>query len=392
MDNTSEARKKKMMRRRRVMLRKTHRRINTAFIIVFAILLVLGVRIFLINYTHGEEYSKAVLNHQTYKSTTIPYKRGNITSGDGTVLAYSEKVYNLILDVKSVKSEDGKYLDSTINALVDCFSLDRDKIKQVINDNPESQYQKLLKELSSDEIAGFNELKADKSNNIYGVWFEESYVRKYPFSTLACDVIGYASNVNGGELGLESQYDDELSGTDGVTYSYVDENLNAVETTKSAVNGNNIVTTIDYNVQSIIEKKIVEYNAQKPSVNTGIVVMNPKTGDILAMATYPNYDLNTPFTPNETLSAYKVCVINPTGYADTAASSSSAVAIGTANGSINMTGTRVEKDATVVCTIKGADLKAHSIVNNTDGAYIVGVFGQDLAGVWSLMGTIATYR
>ena len=96
------------------------------------------------------------------------------------------------------------------------------------------------------------------------------------------------------------------------------------------------------------------------------------------------------FTPNETLSAYKVCVINPIGYADTAASSSSAVAIGTANGSINMTGTRVEKNATVVCTIKGADLKAHSIVNNTDGAYIVGVFGQDLAGVWSLMGTIAT--
>lgn len=294
MDNTSEARKKKMMRRRRVMLRKTHRRINAAFIIVFAILLVLGVRIFMINYTHGEEYSKAVLNHQTYKTTTIPYRRGNITSSDGTVLAYSEKVYNLILDVKSVKSEDGKYLNSTIDALVDCFNLDRDKIKQVINDNPESQYQKLLKELSSDEIAGFNELKANKSNNIYGVWFEESYVRKYPFSTLACDVIGFASNVNGGELGLESQYDDELSGTDGVTYSYVDENLNAVETTKSAVNGNNIVTTIDYNVQSIIEKKIVEYNAQKPSVNTGIVVMNPKNGEILGMASYPQFDLNNP--------------------------------------------------------------------------------------------------
>ena len=57
----------------------------------------------------GEEYSQAVLNHQTYTSTTIPYMRGNITASDGTVLAYSEKVYNLILDVKSVTSEDGKY-------------------------------------------------------------------------------------------------------------------------------------------------------------------------------------------------------------------------------------------------------------------------------------------
>ncbi len=110
MDNTSEARRKKIMRRKRAMLKRTHRRINVTFIIVFVLLLVLGVKIFMINYTHGEEYSQAVLNHQTYTSTTIPYMRGNITASDGTVLAYSEKVYNLILDVKSVTSEDGKYL------------------------------------------------------------------------------------------------------------------------------------------------------------------------------------------------------------------------------------------------------------------------------------------
>ena len=294
MDNTSEARRKKIMRRKRAMLKRTHRRINVTFIIVFVLLLVLGVRIFMINYTHGEEYSQAVLNHQTYTSTTIPYMRGNITASDGTVLAYSEKVYNLILDVKSVTSEDGKYLNNTIDALVKCFGLDKDNIKKIINDNPSSQYQKLLKELTSDEIAEFNELKAQKNSNIYGVWFEESYVRKYPFSTLACDAIGFASNVNGGELGLESQYDDELSGTDGVSYSYVDEDLNAVETTKAAVNGNNIITTIDYNVQSIIEKYMVAYNQEKPSKNTAIVVMNPKNGEILGMASYPQFDLNNP--------------------------------------------------------------------------------------------------
>ncbi len=292
--NTSDVRRNKRARRKRAMLKRTHRRINTAFIIIFAVMLILGIRIFMINYTHGEEYSQAVLNHQTYTSTTIPYKRGNITASDGTVLAYSEKVYNLILDVKSVTSEDGKYLDSTIDALVKCFDLERKDIEKIISDNPDSQYQKILKELSSDEIAEFNELKSDRSNNIYGVWFEESYVRKYPFNTLACDVIGFSSNVNGGELGVESQYDDELSGTNGVTYSYVDEDLNAVETTKAAVNGNNIVTTIDYNVQSIIEKKIIEYNKEKPSANTAIVVMNPDSGEILGMASYPQFDLNNP--------------------------------------------------------------------------------------------------
>ena len=115
MDNTSEARRKKIMRRKRVMLKRTHRRINVTFIIVFVLLLVLGVRIFMINYTHGEEYSQAVLNHQTYTSTTIPYMRGNITASDGTVLAYSEKVYNLILDVKSVTSEAVSYTHLTLS-------------------------------------------------------------------------------------------------------------------------------------------------------------------------------------------------------------------------------------------------------------------------------------
>ena len=96
------------------------------------------------------------------------------------------------------------------------------------------------------------------------------------------------------------------------------------------------------------------------------------------------------FVPNEDLSAYKVCVINPVGYADTASASESAVAIGTSNGSINMTGSYTAASSPVVCTLKGADLQAHPIVNNKDGAYIVGVFGQDMAGVWSLLGTIAT--
>ena len=107
----------------------------------------------------------------------------------------------------------------------------------------------------------------------------------------------------------------------------------------------------------------------------------------------PIYKANTvtfEFTPNEDLSAYKVCVINPEGYADTAAASESAIAIGTANGSVNMSGDYVAADTQVVCTLKGADLQAHSVVNNKDGAYIVGVFGQDIAGVWSLLGTIAT--
>ena len=147
-----------------------------------------------------------------------------------------------------------------------------------------------------DEIEEFKNLTNDKTEgkNIKGVWFEDSYLRKYPLGTFASDTIGFASASNGGELGIESQYDDELTGTNGTTYSYVDDGLEVTETQKAAVDGNNIVTTIDYNVQSIIEKCIKEYNAEKPSKNTAVVVADPSNGDILGMASYPTFDLNSP--------------------------------------------------------------------------------------------------
>lgn len=129
---------------------------------------------------------------------------------------------------------------------------------------------------------------------IKGVWFEDSYIRKYPFSTLAADVIGFASAANGGELGLENYYDEELSGTDGISYSYVGENLDVETQEKKAEDGYNLVTTIDYKVQSIIENKIKELNAERPSKSTAVIAMNPKTGEILAMASYPTFNLNNP--------------------------------------------------------------------------------------------------
>lgn len=294
-ENNNYKAKKNKYRRKKAMLKRAHKKAGVAFLIFAVLLTVLAGRIAYINYSHGDTYSKAVLDHQTYTSTTIPYKRGEILTSNGTILAYSERVYNLIMDPKLILS-DAKYREPTINALVQCFGLERENLETILNTKKDSQYEKLLKELTSDEIAGFKALVADTKNNpnIKGIWFEDSYIRKYPFSTLACDVVGFASAVNGGELGLESYYDDELSGTDGVSYSYVDDNLDVQETTKDAVDGHNIVTTIDYNVQSIIEKHIVAYNEERPSNATAVLIMDPNNGEILGMAGYPFFDLNNP--------------------------------------------------------------------------------------------------
>ncbi|MDD6798396.1 MAG: penicillin-binding transpeptidase domain-containing protein, partial [Clostridia bacterium] len=130
--------------------------------------------------------------------------------------------------------------------------------------------------------------------NIKGVWLEDSYIRKYPFSTLACDVIGFSSQENGGELGLEKVYDEELSGIDGVTYGYIDESLNIEQTTKEPVDGSNLITSLDFGVQNIIEKHIKAFNEEYGSKNTAVLVMNPNNGEIIGMASYPVFDLNNP--------------------------------------------------------------------------------------------------
>ena len=126
------------------------------------------------------------------------------------------------------------------------------------------------------------------------MWLEDSYIRKYPFSTLACDVIGFSSQENGGELGLEKVYDEELSGIDGVTYGYIDESLNIEQTTKEPVDGSNLITSLDFGVQNIIEKHIKAFNEEYGSKNTAVLVMNPNNGEIIGMASYPVFDLNNP--------------------------------------------------------------------------------------------------
>ncbi len=292
---TSERVRENRRRRKRAMLRSAQSKMSVTFVIFVVALVALSIRILYINYNHGDAYSKIVLNHQSYTSTTLPYKRGQILDSNGTVLAYSEKVYNLILDPK-VLLADSQKVEPTLDALVQCFGLDKANLQNILNTKSTSQYEKLMKELTEDQIAEFVALKADenKGSNIKGVWFEESYIRKYPYGSLACDVLGFASAVNGGELGLEKQYNDELSGIDGAAYSYVNEQIESQTVQKEAVDGYNVVTTIDYKIQSVVESQIAKVMADSPATAAGVVVMNPNNGEILSMANYPFFNLNNP--------------------------------------------------------------------------------------------------
>lgn len=282
----------KKYRQKRALLKSARSKMSVTFVIFMVILIALSVRILFIQYVDGDKYTKTVLDQQSSVSTVLPYKRGQILDSNGTVLAYSEKVYNLILDPK-VLLQNQKCVDSTLDALVQYFNLDRANLENILATKSNSQYQKLLKELTEDQISEFQTAKSERSD-IKGVWFEEGYLRKYPYGTLACDVIGFASVANGGEIGLEKQYNDELSGVDGAVYNFVNEYIESESAQKEAVDGNNIVTTIDYRIQSVMEKKVAEMMELRPATSACAIMMNPNNGEILGMVNWPYFDLNNP--------------------------------------------------------------------------------------------------
>ena len=124
--------------------------------------------------------------------------------------------------------------------------------------------------------------------------FEESYRRIYPYNSLACRVLGFTLSGNQGNWGIEQQYNSELNGTNGRSYYYFNEELTQEQTVKEAVDGNSVVSTIDMQIQKIIEDKLKKFDESIGSKGTNILVMNPQTGEILGMAGSHPYNLNTP--------------------------------------------------------------------------------------------------
>ena len=302
------AEKKKKKNKFEFLTKKFPKRMQGKLVMLFmAILLafvVLIVRITFINATKGSGYTKIVLDQQEYSSRTIPFKRGDIVDRNGTKIATSERVYNVILDVYVMSDKDA-YLDPTVKVLVDCFGLDEDEVRETIEENEGSRYVVMSKGIDYDTAKAFEKIDEDDENypNVKGIWLEEDYKRTYPYGSLACDVIGFSVSGNVGAIGLESAYNDVLNGTDGREYGYFADKSSVERTVKAAKNGNTVVSTIDVTLQSIVEQYILEFNERHKgeadssklgSQNTAVIIMDPNTGEILAMASYPNFDLNSP--------------------------------------------------------------------------------------------------
>lgn len=296
------ARKKKNPLRRKMNKLMQRKRVGVFVVVVLAFAVLVG-RVTYINASKGDEYTKVVLDQQRYDSRVIPFKRGDIVDRNGTKLAASERVYNVILDVKAM-AEDETSIEPTIQVLEECFGIEGETVRTLIQEKPSSRYEILKKSIDYNTAQAFEAIDEDDENypDVKGVWLEEDYIRTYPYGTLACDVIGFTADGNVGNNGIEASYNSILNGTDGREYGYQDESASLERTVKEPESGSTVVSTIDLQIQSIVEEHILAFNdahknearTGEGSANTGVIVMNPQNGEILAEASYPNYDLNNP--------------------------------------------------------------------------------------------------
>lgn len=296
--------KKRESVKRQVFVKYMQERLAIAVIAIMLALFALIYVLYDIVENNRDSYNQIVLTQQDYDSRPLAYRRGDIVDRNGTYLATTEKVYNLILDPRQIMSDEEDYLEASVTALSTVLGYDAGELRTLITSNPDTAYVRYARQLSYDQKEAFETYqtetnkansKADSKARVKGVWFEEEYKRVYPYNSLASSVIGFAtSDGGGGNGGIEQSYNSALIGTNGREYGYLNDDSNLERVIKPAVNGNTVVSTLDVNVQNAVEKRIQEWMTETGSDHVGVVVMNPNNGEILAMAGESPFDLNNP--------------------------------------------------------------------------------------------------
>jgi len=278
---------------------------QTSLVVVFglvvAVFLVLMLRLAFLS---GEDkYEKSALAQQSYVSSVIPYKRGSILDRNGNVLAASDLIYHLILDPKVLLSKE-ENVAPTIEALVQVYGFNETELRSILAEKAESSYVVLRRQMSyadkelmtqyEEEWAKRKEQDKELKGEIKGVWFEEEYKRSYPYQTVASHIIGFTVSGDVGTYGIEQQYNEELTGVNGRTYGYYDASLNIQKTEKEAIDGNQIVSTIDVNVQRVIQRHVEAFLDTVGAENLGVIMLDANNGEVLGMQSNYSYDLNAP--------------------------------------------------------------------------------------------------
>ena len=267
---------------------------NTLFILFF-ILLALLIRVAVIQFAQGKELSKLAYEQQTLDRTINP-KRGTIYDASGkNVLAQSSTVSTITVNPVNISKENK---EKVAKALSEIFEQDYETTLKKVSKR--SSIETIVRKVDKDKVDKLRNWM-EENDITTGINVDEDTKRYYPYNTLASQIIGFCGSDNQGLDGIEAKYEEELKGKKGAIQRHTDAKGGEIgtegENYVAATDGNDLITTIDLTVQSIVEKYLEEACIDNKCTDGGnVIVMNPQNGDILAMATYPSYNLNDPYT------------------------------------------------------------------------------------------------
>ena len=271
------------------------KRMKIWMIMVAIVSLLFIIRIAWLQFVDGDRLKQMALEQQSIDREINP-RRGTIYDATGkNVLAISSTVNTITVNPNNIKKEDK---EKVATALANIFELDYTTVLKRVSKN--SSIENIARRVEKEKTDELRIWMAD--NNIeVGINIDEDTKRYYPYNTLASQVIGFCGYDNQGLDGIEAIYEEELKGKKGRITKVTDANggeiKGEVEKYISAIDGNDLVLSIDATIQGIAEKYLKEACIDNKCTDGGnIIIMNPKNGDILAMAGYPNYNLNDPYT------------------------------------------------------------------------------------------------
>jgi len=277
-------------------------RIKIIFILIFIFILMIALlgRVGYLQLVDGEHLKTEATSRQT-KTETLSAKRGNIYDSKGKTLAISYDTDRVYIDPLDIEKDSDKEI--IVQGLASILGVDSAELTVKLNESTK-------RFLVADDIEKetIDKLK-DWKNNLKiktGISIESSSSRSYPNGSLASTVLGTVGTDNQGLAGIEYSWDSFLSGTAGKSVSLKDasqsEIANSQQSYIAAENGYDLTLTIDLNIQGIVEEQLSQA-VEEYKCESGITIaMDPSTGKILAMADYPSYDCNTPYTPNSRLA------------------------------------------------------------------------------------------
>ena len=267
---------------------------NMLFICFLLILILLG-RLGFIQFIRGEELSSMAYIQQTLDRNINP-KRGTIYDATGkNILAVSSTVETVTVNPGNINQKDKEKVAKELSEL---FNLNYDTVlKKVTKRSSIETIVKKVEKEKTDELR----IWMQENNIITGINMDEDTKRYYPYNNVASQVIGFTGSDNQGLDGIEAKYDEKLKGKKGSIQRHTDAKGGEIgtegENYVSAIDGDDLILTIDLNIQSIVEKYLEEACIENKCTDGGnVIVINPQNGNILAMATYPTYNLNEPYS------------------------------------------------------------------------------------------------